>query len=314
MIYFLCNVFQDHLNIQIDQLSPEAIGTDHVQVDLLRLDLVHPHVSGNKWWKLKYNLEAAAAHESQTLLTFGGAFSNHIAATAAACQVAGLRSIGVIRGERMEPLNDTLALAVSCGMALHFVSRGAYRGKATPEFIDELTHIFGAFYHVPEGGANLLGVRGTREILSGINEKYDAVCCAMGTGTTVAGISASLPDGTGLHGFPVFKGGAYLAEEVANWRVELDVGNPKNLKLHCDYHFGGYARIQPELVTFIREFHQSSGIQLDPIYTGKMMFGLCDLIRNNEFENGAKILAIHTGGIQGVAGIEKRHGIRFFED
>jgi 1-aminocyclopropane-1-carboxylate deaminase/D-cysteine desulfhydrase-like pyridoxal-dependent ACC family enzyme len=307
-------VFSPDFNIQIDPLSHAAVGSSGVTLNLLRLDTVHEHVSGNKWWKLKYNLEAAAKLDSKAILTFGGAFSNHIAATAAACQSAGLRSIGVIRGEPTSPLNATLAFAVSCGMQLHFVSRADYKEKTSATFIAKLAEQFGAFHLVPEGGANVLGVTGCKEILQNVPSDYDAICCAMGTGTTVAGISAGLSEGIALHGFPVFKGGDYLAEEVGKWRAELKADNAENLTLHCDYHFGGYARIKPELVAFIQRFYAETGIQLDPIYTGKMLFGLCDLIQNNHFKAGTKILAIHTGGLQGIAGIEKRHGIRFFAE
>lgn len=272
-----------------------------------RDDLIHEHISGNKWRKLKYNLREAVEQNHHTLLTFGGAYSNHIAATAFAAQKAGLSSIGVIRGED-DASNPTLKFSREHGMHLYFVSREDYRRKIEDEFIDDLEEQFGQFFLVPEGGANGLGVRGCAEILPEIEEAFDVVCCAAGTGTTLAGLALTLKENQTLLGFPALKGGEFLTGEVDRLMAESRLRPPStvNHKLITDYHFGGYAKLKPELVGFINGFQERTGICLDPIYTGKMMFGIYDMIRTGRFENGTTILAIHTGGLQGWLGMEHR--------
>lgn len=273
-----------------------------------RDDLIHPVISGNKWRKLRHNLSEAVMQNHHTVLTFGGAFSNHIAATAHACHGAGLDSIGIIRGDELqdENLNVTLREAKRLGMELHFVSREEYRRKTAPEFLDELKAKHGRFYAIPEGGANGLGVKGCAEILPEVDEHYDVVCCAAGTGTTLAGLRLSLPEGKRLLGFPALKGGDFLKDEVARLVQEsrLRTASPSaSLQLITDYHFGGYAKITPELLAFIDGFQERTNIPLDPIYTGKMMFGLYDMIQRGQFSKGITVLTIHTGGLQGWKGM-----------
>lgn len=268
---------------------------DHAGVRLLikREDLNHPLVSGNKWWKLKYNLAEARTQNKKTLLTFGGAYSNHIYATAAAAAELGFKSIGIIRGEETLPLNSTLSFAKQQGMSLHYVSRELYRTKTSAQFMDALEQQFGDFYLIPEGGTNILAVKGATEFAQTLNTDFDYVCCPVGTGGTLAGLINGLP-GKKVIGFSVLKGGEFLTEEIqaltsvkGNWNVV------------SDYNFGGYAKTNSALEQFIRTFEANHAIPLDQVYTGKMMAGIYDLIQKGHFVKGNTILAIHTGGLQG---------------
>ncbi len=259
--------------------------------------LNHPFISGNKWWKLKYNLEEAARHKHHTLLTFGGAYSNHIYATAAAANELGLKSIGIIRGEEVLPLNHTLAFAESCGMKLHYISREVYRLKAEETFIQKLHSQFGDFYLLPEGGTNELAGKGVAEfgaIL--INEvDFDYLCLPVGTGGTMAGFVHGMNGRKNILGFSVLKGGGFLNDEVKRWlRDSID-----NWSIVEDYHFGGYAKTTDELIKFIDVFEKQHQLPLDQVYMGKMMFGVFDLIQKGSFKKGSTVLALHTGGLQG---------------
>lgn len=291
----------------VQELNDPELTDSGIRLLIKRDDLIHNHISGNKWRKLKYNLREAAEQNHHTLLTFGGAYSNHIVATAFAAQKAGLSSIGVIRGED-DGTNPTLRFAREHGMQLHFISREDYRRKNDDDFIDQLEEKFGRFFLVPEGGANGLGVRGCTEILSEVEEDFDVVCCAAGTGTTLAGLTLSLNENQILFGFPALKGGEFLNDEVIRLMEESRLRLPSivNFQLITDYHFGGYAKMTPELLEFINGFQERTGIPLDPIYTGKMMFGIYDLIRKGRFKKGTTILAIHTGGLQGWQGMHHR--------
>ena len=270
-----------------------------VQLYLKREDTIHPLISGNKYRKLKYNLHEAKVQDQHTLLTFGGAYSNHIAATAYAGHKHGFRTIGVIRGEELETQwqdNPTLRLAHEHGMQFHFVSRSDYRDKNEPAFLETLREQFGNVYLVPEGGTNELAVKGCTEILTEADAKFDFVCSAVGTGGTLAGlINASQPHQTVL-GFPALKGD-FLTEEIRTFAQN------NRWRLVTDYHFGGYAKVDQQLIVFINRFKQQTGIPLDPIYTGKMLFGIFDLIKKDFFPSGSQILAIHTGGLQGIPGM-----------
>jgi len=266
---------------------------------LKREDTIHPFISGNKYRKLKYNLFEAKKQGKETLLTFGGAFSNHIAATAYAGHEQGLKTIGVIRGEELADKwqnNPTLQLAHEHGMQFYFVSRSDYRLKNDISFIEDLKEKFGDFYLLPEGGTNDLAVKGCAEILTKEDAQFDYICSAVGTGGTVAGlINASQPHQM-VFGFPALKGD-FLSKEIRTF-----VHNDR-WRLVTDYHFGGYARVDQQLVSFINLFKQKTGIPLDPIYTGKMLFGIFDLVKQDVFEPGTQILAIHTGGLQGIKGM-----------
>lgn len=282
------------MNQQLSIKLPNSIT-----VQIKREDLLHPFISGNKFRKLKYNILQAKTENQDTLLTFGGAFSNHIAAAAYAGKEYGFKTIGIIRGDELREKileNPTLQFAQDCGMQFKFVSREAYRHKTEVDFLENLKQEFGDFYLVPEGGTNEFAVKGCQEILTQEDKEFDYVCCAVGTGGTISGlINSSLPHQKVL-GFPALKG-EFLNEDIRKF-----ARNP-NWELITDYHFGGYGKVNPELIDFINHFFEENNIPLDPIYTGKMVFGVMDLIQKNYFKENSKILLIHTGGLQGIAGM-----------
>lgn len=264
--------------------------------------LIHPYVSGNKYRKLKYNLLKARELNQTSLLSFGGAFSNHIAAVAACGKEYGLATIGIIRGDELKDkieLNPTLKFAQECGMTFKFVTRTVYRQKEDPSFLNDLKVEFGDFYLLPEGGTNALAIAGCEEILTEEDGDFDFICCSIGTGGTIAGLLNSGLPHQKILGFPALKGD-FLQEEISKFAVA------NTLSLISDYHFGGYAKINSDLVSFINEFKRKYHIPLDPIYTGKMMFGIFDLMKQGYFPKGSKILAIHTGGLQGIEGMNLR--------
>lgn len=282
------------LNQLINLSFPNEI-TLHVK----REDLIHPFISGNKFRKLKYNLLQAKATKKSKLLTFGGAFSNHIAAVAHAGMVHNLETIGIIRGEELEfkiASNPTLLFAKNCGMKFEFVTRHAYRLKYSEPFVDQLVEKFGDFYLIPEGGTNALAVQGCREILTSQDASFTHICCAVGTGGTISGLINSANANQKIIGFPALKGD-FLSDDICKFALN------SNWELQSDYHFGGYAKINQELICFINDFYGQTNIPLDPVYTGKMMFGIIDLIKKGYFQNSSKIVAIHTGGLQGIVGM-----------
>ncbi len=279
-----------------------------VTVSLKREDLIHEHVSGNKFRKLKYNLMEAKKLGFETVLTFGGAYSNHIAATAAAGKIVGLQTIGIIRGEELAKNlghtlseNDTLRFASDNGMELKFVSRAIYKQKTSKSFIETLKKEFGFFYCIPEGGTNNLAIQGCKEILTDQDAVFDYICCAVGTGGTISGIiNASLAHQQVI-GFPALKG-SFLSDEIKKYT------HKNNWSFIEEYHFGGYGKINERLIEFINRFREEQNIALDPIYTGKMMYGLFDSIQKGIFTKNTRILAIHTGGLQGISGMNKKLG------
>jgi 1-aminocyclopropane-1-carboxylate deaminase len=292
-LYQIIGVLQEILTQQI------KLANNKISLSIRREDLIHPFISGNKFRKLKYNLVQAKAENHHTLLTFGGAFSNHIAATAFAGKEYGFKTIGIIRGDELESkilINPTLKFALECGMQFKFITREKYRHKTETEFIENLKHEFGDFYYVPEGGTNEFAVQGCEEILSKVDSQYDFVCTAVGTGGTISGlINSSFPHQKVL-GFPALKGD-FLNDEIRKFV------HKENWELITDYHFGGYGKVNPELIAFINQFYVDNQIPLDPIYTGKMVFGVIDLISTNYFPENSRILLIHTGGIQGISGM-----------
>ncbi len=277
-----------------------------VELWVQRLDLLHPQVSGNKWYKLKYNLAEAQAQGHHTLLTFGGAHSNHLYATAAAGRLFGFRTIGLVRGEPHEPLNPTLQFAHDCGMAIAYLDRATYRAKADPAFIASLRQSWGEFYLLPEGGSNALAVRGCAEILDSLPHHFDLVACACGTGCTLAGLLASpaSPElhGTKFLGFPVLKGGDFLTQEVekllASAAPRVYTGPRRAYELIGQYHFGGYAKTKPPLLAFIDQFMAQHPISLEPVYTGKLFYGVYDLLGQGYFPPGSRVLLLHSGGLR----------------
>jgi 1-aminocyclopropane-1-carboxylate deaminase len=257
--------------------------------------LNHPFVTGNKWWKLKYNLEVTTKLEHKTILTFGGAYSNHIYAAAAACRELELKSIGIIRGEEPLPLNPTLSFAKECGMELHYISREAYRKKNEESFLQNLKDQFGDFYLIPEGGTNELAVKGVKEFAQSLAKEveFDYLCLPVGTGGTMAGMIEGTDESKKILGFVSLKGGEFLEHEIRTYTEKT------NFKLLLDYHFGGYAKMSQSLNDFTNQFEIDYSIQLDPVYTSKMMFGVFDLIEKKFFKKNSTILILHTGGLQG---------------
>lgn len=275
-----------------------------IQLYIKRDDLIHPLFGGNKWRKLKYNLAYAREQNFSTLLTFGGAWSNHIYATAAAGQHFGFSTIGIIRGEEHTPLNATLSYARKCGMQLHYIDRSQYRNKSETHFLDQLKQQFGRIYILPEGGSNSLAVKGCEQIVDEITEPFDVICCASGTGATLAGIISAMSSRQSLKnktaiGFSALKGGNFLTTEV---NAFLENDTLLNWRIEDRFHFGGYAKINDQLIEFMREFQSQYGIPLDAVYTGKMLFGLFELIKSNAFKRGTSIIAVHSGGLQGNKG------------
>ncbi len=286
-------VLQEILTQEIRSIS------NTISVWIRREDLIHPIVSGNKFRKLKYNLLQAKAENQQTLLTFGGAYSNHIAAVAFAGKENGFKTIGIIRGDELESKideNPTLKFAQECGMQFEFVTREDYRHKTEVEFLENLKNKLGRFYLVPEGGTNELAVKGCEEILTEADSQFDFVCCAVGTGGTISGIINSILPHQKVLGFPALKGD-FLNEEIRNFARNV------NWELINDYHFGGYGKVNQELIAFMNQFYMTNKVPLDPIYTAKMVFGVMDMIDKECFPENSKILLIHTGGIQGIEGM-----------
>ncbi|WP_329805749.1 1-aminocyclopropane-1-carboxylate deaminase/D-cysteine desulfhydrase [Flavobacterium facile] len=266
-----------------------------------REDLLHPIISGNKFRKLKYNIEEAKKQNKKVLLTFGGAFSNHIVAVAGAGEAFGFETIGIIRGEELQDKiseNPSLLQAQNLGMKFVFISREQYRLKETTDFIEQLQKDFGEFYLLPEGGTNELAIKGCEEILTETDSQFTHICTSIGTGGTITGIINSSANNQNIIGFSSLKGD-FLQNDIAKF------ANKQNWTVNCEYHFGGYGKVTDELIDFINNFYLKYQIPLDPIYTGKMMFGIMNLIENNYFPANSKILAIHTGGLQGIAGMNK---------
>lgn len=287
------------------QISSEILTQAGVELFILRLDLMHPWVNGNKWFKLKYNLLTAKEQNYTKILTFGGAYSNHIYATAAAGKLLGFHTIGVIRGEERLPLNPTLSFVVEQGMQLVYIDRETYRQRHTPELQEQLRQRFGEVLIIPEGGCNVNGVRGCTEILSEVTAKFDTVGVACGTATTLVGLTLALQPQQRSLGFPVLKNGDFLRQDINNLLTQyLDSGlpvpanTPAPWELVCDYHFGGYAKVNDQLVSFGEEFTYTYGIPLDYVYTAKMFYGVMDMIRKGFFA-GDRLLLVHTGGLQG---------------
>lgn len=279
----------------VQELRDERLAGAGVRLLLKRDDLINPDVPGNKWRKLKYNLAEAERSGHRTLLTFGGAYSNHIRATAAAGERFGFATVGVIRGEEHLPLNDSLAYAVRHGMRLTYLDRGSYRHKDDPAVIARLRRAFGGFYLVPEGGSNGPGVRGCAEVPAEIPDGFDVICCPCGTGGTLAGIALGLRPGQRALGFSVLKNGGFLAEDVTGLQQEAAGHNVGCWDIELGYHFGGYAKSTPELTAFAADFGRRHELLLDRVYVAKMMYGIMDLSRAGYFARGSTVAAVITG-------------------
>lgn len=270
----------------------ERLERRGIHLQLKRDDLVNAEIPGNKWRKLRYNLRAAREQGFTRILTFGGAFSNHIRATAAAGRHLGFETIGVIRGEEHEPLNDSLAYAVDHGMTLTYLDRAAYRRKTEPEVVAALTRRFGGCYLLPEGGSNGLAVRGTAELPGEITTDFDVLCCATGTGGTLAGLAAGLTGPRRALGFAVLKGGRFLEAEVRRLQHDAYGKATTNWTVDLGFHFGGYAKRGPALDEFIADFGDRHGVTLDWVYEAKMLYGLFARAEAGAFPPGTRIVSV----------------------
>ncbi|KAA3440188.1 1-aminocyclopropane-1-carboxylate deaminase/D-cysteine desulfhydrase [Rufibacter hautae] len=297
------------MSVLLQPLSDPLLTQKGVELAVLREDLLHPGIPGNKWRKLKYNLLAAQEQGCETLVTFGGAFSNHIAAVAAAGKEFGFSTVGYIRGEETLPLNPTLAFTAQQGMLLRYLSRSDYRLRNEPHFQAQILKTAPKPYLLPEGGTNLLAVKGCAEIITELTAPWDVLCVASGTSGTLAGIVVGVAGKGKIIGFPALKGGEFLQKEVTELVQAYSGQTYQNWELQIHYHFGGYAKHTPELLAFIQTFHQRHNILLDPVYTGKMLYGVFDLIKQDYFPAGTKLVAVHTGGQQGWAGYAQRYGL-----
>ncbi|MCS6821751.1 MAG: pyridoxal-phosphate dependent enzyme [Microscillaceae bacterium] len=279
-------------------LASDWLAQKKVQIWVMRIDKIHPQISGNKWFKLKYNLQEARTLGFDTLLTFGGAYSNHIYATAAAGKIFGFQTISIIRGEKTLPLNETLTFAQAQGMKLDYVSREQYRQKNEPYFIRQLQEKWGRFYLIPEGGSNALAVKGCAEILQNCPIDFDFICLPCGTGGTLAGVSLALSPHQRALGFAVLKNAQFLYKEVVKLQQEAAQIHTQNYHIFLDYHLGGYAKIPLFLQSFCNLFTNTFSIPIEPIYTGKMFLGIWDLISKDFFAPYTQIVALHTGGMR----------------
>lgn len=298
----------------VQEIEHPLFDEKNVRVYIKRDDLIHPMISGNKWRKLKHNIAKAGAKD---LLTFGGAFSNHIVASAAACNYFGKNSIGIIRGDKIIPLNPSLEFAHAHGMKLDFISRSEYKEKGDLHFLKKINEKYNSPFIVPEGGANSFGIKGCQELVGEIDQAFDYIISAVGTGATVAGIASGLNKEQKVIGVSVLKGANSLLNEIRDLLlIENSIINTdeimSSLDLRHEYHFGGYAKIKDELIDFMRFFYTEFGIKTDPVYSGKSLFALFDLLKKDYFAKGSSIVYYHCGGLQGIEGMEKRYDIKIY--
>ena len=279
----------------LEELRDDRLASAGLRLFLKRDDLINADIPGNKWRKLKYNLASARKQGHHVLLTFGGAYSNHIRATAAAGHYFGFTTIGVIRGEEHLPLNPSLDYAVRHGMRLTYLGRAAYREKMSPKVTAMLHRRFGEFYLLPEGGSNADALRGCAEIPGEIDRSFDLICCPCGTGGTLAGLAHGLGPGQRALGFSALKGGEFLEGEVSGFQREAFGTASGNWSLECRFHFGGFAKRKPTLDWFIADFHERHGLCLDWVYVAKMMYGILALAEEDSFPAGTTIVALITG-------------------
>ena len=290
----------------VEELHDDRLAARRVRLYLKRDDLIHPEIPGNKWRKLKHNLSAAREQGHSKLLTFGGAYSNHIRATAAAGHYLDFSTLGIIRGEEHVPLNRSLRYAAGLGMQLSYMDRTTYRRKHEPDIIAGLREKHGNFYLLPEGGSNTLAVRGCAELPAELGIEFDVICCPVGTGGTLAGVAASLLPEQRALGVAVLKGGQFLAGDVAELQRQEYAAVSANWSIEYGFHFGGFAKSTPELHAFIDDFERRHDLRLDWIYVAKMMYGVFALVEQGKFASQSVIVAVVTG----PAANEKRYALR----
>lgn len=289
---------------QVQEIILPQLREAGVRLLVKREDQNHPFVSGNKWWKLKYNVEEAL-RLGQKIVTFGGAYSNHLYATAAAASELGIECIGIVRGELTLPLNHTLAFAKQKGMQVEYVSREKYRTKSSPEFIDELRARFGEFYLIPEGGTNALAIKGSLEFAHELRDiNHDYLVLPVGTGGTMAGLILGSETTKKIIGVSVLKGDFHRHEITQLLQNENKSGEVYgNWTVLTSYHHGGYGKVSRELVEFMRVMREEHSLPLDPVYTGKLLWAIVEEVKKGTFSKGTTILALHTGGLQGLHGM-----------
>lgn len=291
----------------------------NIEVWVKRDDLLHPEVSGNKWRKLSYNIEQAQHYKCKGIFTFGGAFSNHLLATAFASKASGFKSIGFVRGDELnENSNQMLRRCSELGMELKFLSREMYVLHDDKQFIDELKLENPGYYAIPEGGGNYFGIIGCQAIWKELPKDIDHVFVAQGTSTTSCGLLLGLPEKTVLHVVPVLKGFEVekTMKSLLNWCLfdeKLADDLVSKVQVHNEFHFGGYAKYTHQLLSFIQQMYTDHKLPLDPIYTGKAFFAMSEILRSSEFDN-QKVVFLHTGGLHGCAAIEEKENIKFFID
>ena len=297
--------FSNHINedaaVTVPVILPNV--SMNVKVFMKRIDLVHPVISGNKWYKMKYNINEMLKQGKDTLLTFGGAYSNHIHAAAFAGKAFGFKTIGLLRGEEHLPLNETLKSAIENGMEIHYVDRTTFRERDSKEYWEAIKNKFGDVYILPLGGTNKIALKGCAEIVDNIDINYDYICSSSGSGGTFAGIVAGLSGNKKAIVFPALKGGEFLENTITDLVLEYTGKSFNNWSLNTEYHFGGFAKLTKELVEFTKNFEKLNGFELDYIYTNKMMFGIAELIKVGYFKSGEIIVAVHSGGLQGNLGM-----------
>jgi len=305
-------------NSIVQELTIDSFSQRGIRLLVKRDDLIHEEVSGNKWRKLKYNVELCNARKKSGILTFGGAYSNHLLATASACKQLDVSSIGIVRGDELNKnSNETLRKCSELGMELVFFPRNEYKLRHEKAFIESLSIKYPNYHIVPEGGANYHGMIGCQEIMDEIEDRIDHVFVAQGTSTTSCGIAMSLKENQALHVVPVLKKYNSIAEmKNLFYGSGMDSDSVEFLMskviVHDEYHFGGYGKYNTSLLKFISNFYKNQQLKLDPIYTGKAMFALIETLKNEIFNNST-VLFIHTGGLQGVQGIERKSGGILFE-
>ncbi|WP_333874201.1 1-aminocyclopropane-1-carboxylate deaminase/D-cysteine desulfhydrase [Methylobacter sp.] len=282
----------------LTKIHDPLLAQYQIELWMKRDDLLHPVISGNKWRKLKYILDHALSVGANTLISMGGAYSNHLHALAYAGKVLGLKTIGLVRGEQPEILTPTLQDMTKWGMSLEFVSRTEYRQLRRYKNWHDLPGLKPWQYWLPEGGAQTLALKGVGELVTEVEIPYDTICVPCGTGTTLAGIIEAVPEQTSVLGFAALKNAGFLTEEVRSVLSQ----SCNNWQINLDYHFGGFAKINAGLNAFIEDFELKTTIPLEPIYTGKMMYAVYDLIKKHYFRPGQRIIAVHTGGLQGKRG------------
>ena len=292
---------------KLQTISHPLFEKYQLHVSIKRDDSIHPIISGNKWRKLKFNLDFAKKHNYTGIISFGGSFSNHIHALAFACQQQGLMSIGIIRGEKEYENNFTLSMAKKWGMELHFVDRKTYRLREDPNYLAELQESYPDYLTVPEGGSNTLALKGVGEIITELNQQceFDTLLTPVGSGGTLAGLIKADVNQHNLIGIAVLKQNGYLTEQV-NTLLE-NSSNYSNWQIMSEFHRGGYAKFSKEDAQNILIFNQQTGFTFEPVYSGKMILALLALIEQQYFPKGHRIVILHTGGLQGIGGLIERN-------